>query len=552
MGYFVFADGGESMIQFLVDNPLLVILVCLGLGYLFGKINLGFFPNNATLGTLYAAIIMNIIISSNGGVFHADQVKVMKALFFALFTFVLGYDAGPVFRNAIRTSGIKSSVKLVGLSLFYCCCVLGCAFLTVRVFGFTSGRASGFLAGSQTQSTILNDGSDVVAYAICYIMATLGMILFVQKIAPALMKTDLITAVKEKIGRGGKIGNENTAVILPVQIRAYTIDDASAYAGRTVDELEFEYEGHLQIVSVYRDGVEQELSQSLKVSKSDVLVVVGRINDIDSFDDNGLTETTDEKYLSFEMSRVEIVISEDRVNSIVYKLSDKGILVNKIVRKGKSIPATEGLTAEKGDVISVTGRTKIIKRIVDDIGYVKDEGDVSDIPLLLLSIALAIPIGLIRFPGTSLTLGTSCCALIIGMIVGCWYDSKPRFGYIATGAKWMLKSVGLNLFIAATALERPLLPEELFTVQNIYVVLAGLILILIPAILAVLFGKMILKLASAEVLGGLCGCATSTPALNSLSEAAGSSIFTVGYAPAYVTSNICLTLVGSILMALLG
>ena len=68
------------MIQFLVDNPLFVILLCLGVGFLFGKINLGRFPNNATLGTLYAAIIMNIIITSNGGHFEGDSVAVMKNL----------------------------------------------------------------------------------------------------------------------------------------------------------------------------------------------------------------------------------------------------------------------------------------------------------------------------------------------------------------------------------------------------------------------------------------------------------------------------------------
>ncbi|MBQ8665750.1 MAG: hypothetical protein IJ526_02665, partial [Lachnospiraceae bacterium] len=120
------------------------------------------------------------------------------------------------------------------------------------------------------------------------------------------------------------------------------------------------------------------------------------------------------------------------------------------------------------------------------------------------------------------------------------------------GAKWMLKSMGLNLFIAATALERTLLPQELFTVQNIYVVIAGFMSIFIPAILTAIFGKRALRLAPTDLLGGLCGCATSTPALNSLSEATGSSIFTVGYAPAYVASNICLTLVGSILITLMG
>lgn len=323
------------------------------------------------------------------------------------------------------------------------------------------------------------------------------------------------------------------------------------YDGKTIDELEESYEGRLQIESVYRDGIELELSQNQVVKASDVIVVVGEIRDIDSFDDNGLTETSDEKYLSFEMTKLEIVVSEKTVEKILYKLSDKGIRINSLRRRGKEISLTDNLAAEKGDIISVTGRTQAIKKSIEDIGYIKDDGDIADVPLMLLSIALAIPIGLISFPGTSLTLGTSCCALIIGMIVGCAHDSRPRIGYIPTGAKWLLRSIGLNLFIAATALERPLLPSEIFTVQNIYVVLAGVISIVVPATLAVLFGRLVLRLAPADLYGGLCGCATSTPALNSLSEVTGSTIFTVGYAPAYVTSNICLTLVGSILMTLI-
>lgn len=539
------------MIQFLVDNPLFVVLLCLGIGYLFGKINLGFFPNNATLGTLYAAIVINIIISSSGARFDAEHVRVMKTFFFALFTFVLGYEAGPVFRNSIRTTGVKASIKLVALSLFYCSCVLGCAYLIVSIFKFGTGRASGFLAGSQTQSTILNGESDVVAYALNYILATLGMIIFVQKMAPLIARVDLITAVKEKIGTGNANTIGSSALIMPVQIRAYSVDKDSPYDGKTIDELEESYEGRLQIESVYRDGIELELSQNQVVKASDVIVVVGEIRDIDSFDDNGLTETSDEKYLSFEMTKLEIVVSEKTVEKILYKLSDKGIRINSLRRRGKEISLTDNLAAEKGDIISVTGRTQAIKKSIEDIGYIKDDGDIADVPLMLLSIALAIPIGLISFPGTSLTLGTSCCALIIGMIVGCAHDSRPRIGYIPTGAKWLLRSIGLNLFIAATALERPLLPSEIFTVQNIYVVLAGVISIVVPATLAVLFGRLVLRLAPADLYGGLCGCATSTPALNSLSEVTGSTIFTVGYAPAYVTSNICLTLVGSILMTLI-
>ena len=122
---------------------------------------------------------------------------------------------------------------------------------------------------------------------------------------------------------------------------------------------------------------------------------------------------------------------------------------------------------------------------------------------------------------------------------------------MSPGARWILRGLGLNLFIAATALERPLSLAAIFTFDNIYIVIAGLVCIFLPAALAVAFGWFVLKIPAADLYGGICGCATSTPALNSLTDKTGSTIFTVGYAPAFVTSNICLTLVGTILLSLL-
>lgn len=84
---------------------------------------------------------------------------------------------------------------------------------------------------------------------------------------------------------------------MPVQVRAYKVDADSPYGGQTIDELEAPYEGRLQIESVYRDGVELELKQSQTVLASDVIVVVGPLRDIDLFDNNGLTETTEEEYV---------------------------------------------------------------------------------------------------------------------------------------------------------------------------------------------------------------------------------------------------------------
>ena len=533
------------MIQFLVDNPLFVVLFCLGVGYLFGKINLGKFPNNATLGTLYAAIIMNIIITSNGGHFEGDSVVVMKNLFFALFTFVLGYEAGPVFKNAVKSEGISSSLKLVGLAIFYCACVLGCAFALCKLFGFTPDKASGFLAGSQTQSTILNSESDVVAYAITYILATIGLITFVQEGAPAITKVHLAQAVIDKTGGMVKGGKE--ALKINVQIRAYRVDETSTYSDKTVGEVTSEYGVRLHVEAVYRNNELLDISPDLTIKTSDIIVVAGSVRDIDKFNKNGLVEVTDEKYLSLEIEKVEIVIAVPKAEDLLERFAEQGIIINRIKRNGRKIKMPEEFIEE--DVITITGKPKSIEECIENVAFIKNVGESSDIPAVMLSIAVAIAIGMIKIPGLGFSLGTSCCALIIGMIVGCGFQKYPIVGQMSGGARWILKSLGLNLFIAATALERPLSLSGIFTFDNIYIVIAGILCVFVPASLAIAFGWFVLKLKAADLYGGICGCATSTPGLNSLSEKTGSTIFTVGYAPAFVVANIGLTLVGTVLMS---
>ncbi|MCR4610916.1 MAG: hypothetical protein K5644_03350 [Lachnospiraceae bacterium] len=76
----------------------------------------------------------------------------------------------------------------------------------------------------------------------------------------------------------------------------------------------------------------------------------------------------------------------------------------------------EGFIEE--DVITITGKTKSIEECIKNVAFIKNVGESSDIPAIMLSIAVAIALGMIKIPGLGVSLGTSCCALIIGMIVG--------------------------------------------------------------------------------------------------------------------------------------
>ena len=198
----------NAILQYLAMKPLITLLICLGAGFLLGKIKLGRFPNNATLGTIVAAIALNLLIRGAGLELDGKTYDLLRSLFFAMFTFSLGYSAGPSFVNSWRRSGFRSVLRQVLLCVFYCASVLAVMVVVAKLPLLSdAGSVNGLLAGAQTQSSILADGlpsTQMVAYAVSYVIGTLMMILFVQRMAPALLKTPLRTAVKRHIDSLGE------------------------------------------------------------------------------------------------------------------------------------------------------------------------------------------------------------------------------------------------------------------------------------------------------------------------------------------------------------
>ena len=80
---------------------------------------------------------------------------------------------------------------------------------------------------------------------------------------------------------------------------------------------------------------------------------------------------------------------------------------------------------------------------------------------------------------------------------------------------------------------------------GLIIVSLGVVLTLTPVALGYLFGRYVLKLNAAILLGAITGAMTSTPALGVVQDAAKSSVPALGYAGTYAFSNILLTLAGT-------
>ena len=82
------------------------------------------------------------------------------------------------------------------------------------------------------------------------------------------------------------------------------------------------------------------------------------------------------------------------------------------------------------------------------------------------------------------------------------------------------------------------------------IVLGGIVVTLLPALVAYSVGRYLLKMNPALLLGAITGAMTSTPALNVVTEAARSGIPALGYAGTYTFANVLLTFAGALMVVL--
>lgn len=532
----------EQIVNFLSGNAILAICICLALGYCIGKIKIRTFSFGATIGTLVVGFILSRFVTF-------EIPGILATIFSLLFCFTIGYEAGPAFFGSLKSNGIKFVIQAVFFS--------GCAFLCLYMLNLSGivnkDTLIGMAAGALTQTSVLTVAGDIddaasVAYAVTYMTGTLFAILFASVFGPKLLKTSPIMAAKKKIEKQKVTADfEEDKRVAPVFPRAYVMESGSKYIGTTIEHLEDDFVHALEIVKITRDGKNISFSPETIVQERDVLTVIGANSQTIIFDDEFVSEVSDRKYLSIDLITRDIIVTENENRSTIDILSEYGIVLQKITtEKGKRLTVDDNVELTKGMILRVSGIESSVRKLAKKIGYIKETGTATDVPVVFGALVVAILFGSLKIAGFGL--GDSTCALILGLICGWFQNKKPRHGVFPESTRWFLKSVGLNVFIAVKALTTGIFTPD----KKILIVLGlGICVTLIPHIITTLFSKYALKMDEADILGGQCGSGTCTAALNSLIDSSGSSVFTAGYAVTNAVANILLTVLGVLLSTLL-
>lgn len=528
----------------LAEHPEMVLFACLGLGYLLGRVRIGSFTLGPTIGTLLVSLAVGMLAPFN----LSGQ---LKTVFFCLFAFVLGYESGPAFFASLRSSGAKT----VLLAMFYAAVVLVMMFAIISLSGLDRNLLVGMVSGAQTQTSILGliDGGSAapnVAYTLCYVFGVTGVILFMKKAAPPLLGIDLKSAVKARIdAAGGQDIAESSTLSAAVQVRAYTVTERSPYAGRSIRELEVQGSNGLQIEQLHRGGAALDTAPDTVVHAGDVITVIGSAGRLNAFDDAYLEETTDPEYLKLTLAAVDVIVICGPETDVTALLDRHDVLLRSVMRRGRRLTPDKAGAILQDDRLQVTGPTHAVKALAREIGYIRDTGDASDIPFLMLAMAVGVLAGslYLMVAGVRFSLGASTGALLLGLISGWLHQRNPRMGRIPSGARWFLKSVGMNVFIATAVLNSAWQLRSGGDIPVVPLLLIGAAATLIPHFISLFFGKYVLKMDPIDIIGGLCGAGTCTPAVTAVSEETNSTVFASSYSTGSAAGNILLTIVGMLL-----
>jgi AspT/YidE/YbjL antiporter-like protein len=149
-----------------------------------------------------------------------------------------------------------------------------------------------------------------------------------------------------------------------------------------------------------------------------------------------------------------------------------------------------------------------------------------------------------------MTLGGAGGALIAGLVCGWLRNRKPTVGAFPPAAQQALGDIGLSAFIAAIGLASGPAALQAIQLHGLALLGAGIIVTLVPMIGGTLFAYHILRMNPVIICGALAGAMTVDAAVNGACEVAKNQTPVLGVAVPYAISNVVLTMIGPVIIAL--
>jgi putative transport protein len=393
---------------------------------------------------------------------------------------------------------------------------------------------------------------------------TVGSALVIALLGPILLRINLPAACKEyeeKYGGKKELGGAGSGWH-KWELRAFKVKEGGRAVGLRAAEAEaLVPDARVFVQRVRHNGSVEDATADTVLQAGDAIAVAGPRETLVSLIGANAQEVDDPELLSVAVAGVDVLVTNKEADGktlveLAQKHSSRGVFLRKITRgaTATTIPILPNTQIQRGDILTLVGRTQDIAAATKDLGVADKVTDVADVAFIGAWIVIGALIGslVIKVKGVPLTLSTAGGALIAG-IVGGWLRSvRPSFGRIPSPTIWFMNSVGLNIFIAIVGISAgPGFVNGLKT-QGIGLFLWGALATTVPLILGMFIAKYLFRFHDALVLGIVSGSRTTTASLGLVCDLGKSQVPALGYTVTYAVGNTLLTIWGMVLIMMLS
>jgi putative transport protein len=556
----------ETVRWIVATAPEIFLLLSIAIGTLVGRLRIFGF----SVGTTACTLIVAVIIGQLG---HFVISPMLKAIFFSLFVFTIGYRSGPEFFASLsfRTLAQVAVALVIGFT------GLALVLSFASVFKLDPGTASGLAAGSLTQSSMMGTATSALSqlglseaalqqqqaniaagYAVTYVLGYILTLLFVPLVAPWLMRVNLREeALKlEAALSGGAATKTGNLVYQKFQVRAYRV---GAAAGQTVKVIEAAIGRRTVIQRIVRGGNHIEPRADFILEDGDDIALAGPTAAIVSARSIIGTEIDASEITSVMPGDVvDVLVGERNLHGhtlldVAERIGDaaRGVFLRALTRREQEVPLTPETRLYVGDVMTLVGTSHDVDRAAAKIGQVLRLGDQTDIAYLAAGIAAGLLVGVISFKVGSipLTLGGGGGALVAGLVCGWLRLRRPGVGAMPPAAQQTLSDLGLGCFVAAIGLANGPAAWTAIQANGLLLLGIGTVVTLVPLIVATIFAHRVLRMNPVIICGALAGAMTVDAAVTGCCDIAQSQTPVLGVAVPYAVGNVFLTVLGPIIVA---
>lgn len=543
-----------------VAHSVLILSLVIAFGIMLAKIKVA----GVSLGITWI-LFVGIVFGHFDMTLNEHLLHFMKEFGLILFVYSIGLQVGPGFFSAFKKGGLTLNLLAMLVVFLGVVITIILHFVTgtpiTTMVGILSGAVTNTpgLGAAQQANSDLNgiDAPEIaLGYAVAYPLGVVGIILSLIALKYILR---INTKTEEAEAERG-LGHIQELTVRPIsfEIRNEAID------GKKIKDIRSLMNRDFVISRVqYHDGQGTELANSDTVLHlNDKILVISTPKDIEAISVffgkqiDMQWEQLDKKLISRRILITKPELNGKMLSQLKIR-NNFGASITRVNRSGVDLVAAPQLQLQMGDRVTIVGSELAVSHAEKVLGNSMKRLDHPNLIPIFLGIALGCILGSTPFvfPGIPqpVKLGLAGGPLIVSILISRFGPQYKMITYTTMSANLMLREIGISLFLACVGLGAGKGFVETVIYDGGYVWVGyGVIITIVPLLIAGLVGRYVFKLNYYTLIGVLGGSTTNPPALAYSNDLTSCDAPAVGYATVYPLTMFLRVLTAQILILALA